>query len=551
MERLPPADRAKRTRKPNPDAVLRQAEGALTMLSSEWKKTLDTFNKYESKIPPVMIVVCNNTDLAETVHQHIAKGNILVDLQNTDADEFTIRIDSKLLAEAESQLDIIARNSKLGKAEELREKVNTIGRIGEPGEQVRCVVSVSMLTEGWDAQNITQILGLRRFDSQLLCEQVVGRGLRRTNYDDLSEPECVDVYGVPFEVIPVKKASLTRPNPPQRLPTLVRTLPERKSLEIKFPRVEGYVYDIRRKVIANIEKIPVLYVSPANEPTEAIAKPATGVITERPSRLGPGEEKLETRDEFLKAHRLQTTIFEIASEVTRQLAPETRPFVFPQVLEITRQFVEKRVKVKPGATIDELALRRYSDPIISRLCDAIQPDVESGEAPLLPRIERHRERGSTSEVRFSTLKEAFATVKSHVSHVVTDSGWEHKIAYELDKPGNSVVAYVKNDHLDFVIPYEWEHEAHSYYPDFIVHLKLKDDSEVNVIVEVKGYEDEKDRAKKAAAQRWVAAVNHHGGFGRWDLRECKSQYMLPKVLENAKKQLEEKYCTEVVETTSN
>ena len=120
---------------------------------------------------------------------------------------------SKLLVEAESQLDTIG---KLGKAEELREKVNTIGKIGEPGEQIRCVVSVAMLTEGWDAQNVTQILGLRAFESQLLSEQVVGRGLRRTNYDDLSEPEYVDVYGIPFEVIPVQKASLTKPNPPQR-----------------------------------------------------------------------------------------------------------------------------------------------------------------------------------------------------------------------------------------------------------------------------------------------------------------------------------------------
>jgi len=200
-----------------------------------------------------------------------------------------------------------------------------------------------------------------------------------------------------------------------------------------------------------LTNFPVLYVSPANAPTEVIVKPASGVTTEKPTRLWPGEEKLETRGEFLKGHRLQTSIFEIASEITGKLAPETRPFVFPQVLEITKRYVEKRVKVKPGATLDEIALRRYSDPIISRLCDAIQPDVTAGEGPLLPRIERYRQYGSTSEVRFSTLKEAFGSVKSHVSHVVVDSGWEHKISFELDKPDNSVVAYVKNDHLDFTI----------------------------------------------------------------------------------------------------
>jgi type III restriction enzyme len=461
----------------------------------------------------------------------------LDELRNREKEEFTLRIDSKLLAQAESQIDI----TKVDKAEELREKVNTIGKVGEPGEKIRCVVSVSMLTEGWDAQNVTQILGLRAFDSQLLCEQVVGRGLRRTNYDDLSEPEYVDVYGVPFEVIPVQKASLTRPNPPQRLPTLVRALQERKRLEIRFPRVEGYIYDIRRKVVADVNKIPVLEVSPSKEPTEVVVKPASGVTTEQPTRLWPGEEKIETRDIFLKGHRLQTTIFEIASQVTSKLAPETRPFVFPQVLEITRQYVQKRVKVKAGATIDEIVLRRYLDPIVSRLCDAIQPDVESGEAPILPRIERYRQYGSTSEVQFRTLKEAYGTVKSHVSHVVVDSGWEHKVAYELDKHPD-VIAYVKNDRLDFTIPYEWEHQVHSYYPDFIIRIKLRDESEANLILEVKGFEDEQDRAKKAAAQRWIAAVNHHGGFGRWVLKECKSPYTLPKILEKTKLELEEKYC---------
>jgi type III restriction enzyme len=533
MDRLSPADRAKKARKPNPDAVLRYAEGALTTLATEWKKTLDNFVKYESRVPPVMIVVCSNTDLAEVIHNHIGKGNVLHDLKNSETEELTLRIDSKLLAEAESQIDV----TKVDKAEQLRVMVNTIGKVGEPGEKIRCVVSVSMLTEGWDAQNVTQILGLRAFDSQLLCEQVVGRGLRRTDYDDPSEPEYVDVYGVPFEVIPVQKASLTRPNPPQRLPTLVRALPDRKSLEIRFPRVEGYIYDIRRKVRADVKLIPVLEVSPSKEPTEVLVKPASGVTTEKPTRLWPGEEKIENRSEFLKMHRVQTTIFEIASQVTGKLAPETRPFVFPQVLQITREYVQKRVKVKLGASLDEIALRGYTDPIISRLCDAIQPDVEAGEAPILPRIERYRPFGSTSEVQFRTLKEAYGTVKSHVSHVVVDSGWEHKVAYELDK-NPDVMAYVKNDRLDFMIPYEWEHQVHSYYPDFIVRLGLKDGSEANVIIEVKGFEDEQDRAKKTAAQRWVAAVNHHGGFGRWALAECRSPYTLPKVLEKVKQQPE-------------
>ena len=532
MDRLPWADRAKAARKPNPEAVLRQAEGALAMLSSEWKKTFEHFKENGSQIPPVMIVVCNNTDLAEVVHMHIARGNIFPELQNIENNEVTLRIDSKLLREAESKLDVTT--TKVDAAERLREKVNTIGKIGEPGEQIRSVVSVSMLTEGWDAQNVTQILGLRAFDSQLLCEQVVGRGLRRTNYDDFSQPEYVDVYGVPFEVIPVQKASLKK-SAPQRLPTLVKALPERKNLEIRFPRVEGYIFDVRRKIKADIKLIPSLYIDPAKEPTEVVVKDTVGVRVGRPDRLGPGTEVIETRNPFHRTHRLQTSVYEIAGQVTSKLRPDVRPFVFQQVLEIVWQYLEKRVKAKGGAVLEEVALKRYMDTIVSRLCDAIEPDTEAGESPILPRIERYRPVGSTAEVLFRTLKEVHGTVKSHVSHVVVDSGWEHSIAFQLEKIPD-VIAYVKNDRLDFTIPYEYEGAMHNYIPDYIIRLRLDDISEVNLILEIKGFEDEQDRAKKAAARRWIEAVNNHGGFGKWALRECRSPYTLPKILEKLKQE---------------
>ena len=533
MERLPWVDRAKAARKPNPEAVLRQAEGALATLASEWKKTLEHFKENGSQVPPVIIVVCNNTDLAEVVHAHIARGNIFPELQNTETKEVALRIDSKLLREAESKLDV--PTTKTDAAEKLREKVNTIGKLGEPGEQICCVVSVLMLTEGWDAQNVTQILGLRRFDSQLLCEQVVGRGLRRTNYDDFSQPEYVDVYGVPFEVIPVQKASLKK-SVPQRLPTLVKALPERKGLEIRFPRVEGYIFDVRRRIKADIKSIPPLYIDPTKEPTQVVVKDTVGVRVGRPDRLGPGTEVLETRNPFHKTHRLQTSVYEIAAQVTSKLQPDVRPLVFQQVLEIVWQYLEKRVRVKGGAVLEEVALKRYMDTIVSRLCDAIEPDTEAGESPILPRIERYRPVGSTSEVLFRTLKEVHGTIKSHVSHVVVDSGWEHSIAFELEKIPD-VIAYVKNDRLDFTIPYEYEGAMHNYIPDYIIRLRLDDISEINVILEIKGFEDEQDRAKKAAAQRWIEAVNNHGGFGKWALRECRSPYALPKILEKLKQEL--------------
>ncbi|MCL6614278.1 MAG: DEAD/DEAH box helicase family protein [Firmicutes bacterium] len=244
-QQLAPSERQTARRRAKPEAVLREAEGALATLASEWEKTFEAFRQAGSPVPPVLIAVCDNTDLARLVYEHIARGDVLQELANTDAQQVTFRIDSKLLAEAEAALE---GETKSEAAERLRKTVDTIGKLawdGEgdpPGKDVRCVVSVGMLTEGWDAQNVTQILGLRAFTSQLLCEQVVGRGLRRLNYDDFTEPEYVDVYGIPFEVIPVKKKPVGRADG-QRVSTLVRALPERRHLEITFPRVEGYVFD--------------------------------------------------------------------------------------------------------------------------------------------------------------------------------------------------------------------------------------------------------------------------------------------------------------------
>ena len=153
--------------------------------------------------PPAMIVICDNTNLSKLMYDRLSEGRVLPEFRNEEQGEVTLRIDSKLLKEAESRLE----ESKEDRAAKLREKVKTVGKEGKPGAKIRAVVSVGMLNEGWDAQNVTQILGLRAFESQLLCEQVVGRGLRRINYDDFSVPEYVDVYGIPFEVIPVAKAS--------------------------------------------------------------------------------------------------------------------------------------------------------------------------------------------------------------------------------------------------------------------------------------------------------------------------------------------------------
>jgi type III restriction enzyme len=534
-QQLPASERQTARRRAKPESVLREAEGALATLASEWKKTFEEFQRAGSPVPPVMIVVCDNTDLAKLVHEHIARGEVLQELENNERNvEVTFRIDTKLLAEAEAALE---GETKAKAAERLRKVVDTIGKTeweGEgdpPGKNIRCVVSVGMLNEGWDAQNVTQILGLRAFTSQLLCEQVVGRGLRRLNYDDFSEPEYVDVYGVPFEVIPVKKKPLSRTEV-QKVSTLVRALPERKHLEITFPRVEGYILDVRSRIRLNLDGVPFLQIG-GEDPTEVIVKPAVGYRIGRPDRLGPGPEVVHDRNPFHREKRLQATVYEITAELTRRLKEKleewsARHLLFPQVLAAVWQYLEERViVVDPDTPLEEIALLKYKQWIIERLTEAIEPDTEAGEPPILPIIESFRPIGSTSEVLFRTVRPCVGTTKSHISHVVLDaSQWEHSVAYQLERMPE-VMAYARNDHLDFTIPYEWQGARHEYRPDYLIRWRSEEGSEFKVILEVKGFESEQDRQKEIAARRWVRAVNHHGEFGRWEFLVCKNPSALP------------------------
>jgi len=541
-QRLPASEREKPRRRAKPESVLREAEDALATLASEWKKTFDTFQQAGSSVPPALIAVCDNTDLSKLVYEHIARGNILAELQNGETEERTFRIDSKLLKEAESALEGETRQQA---AERLRKVVDTVGKTeweGEgdpPGKHLRCVVSVGMLTEGWDAQNVTQILGLRAFTSQLLCEQVVGRGLRRMNYDDFSEPEYVDVYGVPFEVIPVKKKPVGRPDG-GKVSTLVRALAERKHLEITFPRAEGYVFDVRQRIRVNLEGVPYLRIDPSSAPTEVVSKPASGYRLGRPDRLGPGAEVLHDRNPFHRERRLQATVFEIAAELAQRLKGKredwgSRHILFPQILDIVWQYLEERVVAAADTPLEEVALLKYKQCIIERLTEAIEPDTEAGEAPLLPVIERFRPLGSTSEVLFRTVRPVVGTTKSHISHVVLDAPrWEHSVAYQLER-SPEVIAYARNDHLDFTVPYEWQGLRHEHRPDYLVRLRGQDGQECKVVLEVKGLESEQDRQKETAAKRWVRAVNHHGEFGRWAYVLCKDPRNVRRILGGALK----------------
>lgn len=477
------------------------------------------------------------------------------------AGDFTFQIDTKVLGEAEAAHG----GTKEDAAQRLRVTTATVGKPSwpddkppegfedmpePPGKNIRAVVSVGMLTEGWDAQNVTQILGLRAFSSQLLCEQVVGRGLRRMSYEidpatGHLTPEYCDVFGIPFEVIPVQGVR-PRAIPVPAPSTLVQALPIRKEKAIKFPRVEGYVMDVRQRIRCNVAALPELRVEPQIEPTEVVTRTQMGWVKKTGPNTTSGSAETLTRDQFYDEHRLQRTAFELARDITEILAggkvsrgtqPETTKhldsarLLFPQVLRVVQDFIETRVVLAvPNARKEEIALAKYRDAILTRLLAAIEPDTDAGEAPILPRIERHRPVGSTADVQFRTVKPTKETWKSHISHVVLDSPqWEGMAAYHLEQC-KRVLAYAKNDRLDFEILYDWQGAPHKYRPDYLVRVDADEEGVATLILEIKGYEKEQDRAKWTAAQKWVRAVNYHGGFGRWDLMICKDPNRLRDML---------------------
>ena len=270
-----------------------------------------------------------------------------------------------------------------------------------------------------------------------------------------------------------------------------------------------------------------------------MVKPVSAYSIGQPSRLGPGKEVRHDRNPFHKEKRLQTTIYEITQELTQRLKNKkeewsARHILFPQVLKIVREYVENRVyRVTLDTPLEEIALLKYKQRIVERLTEAIEPDTEADETPILPVIEKFRPKGSTAEVLFRTVRPTIGTIKSHVSHVVLDAPkWEHSAAYQLEKMPE-VVSYARNDHLDFTIPYEWIGVRHEYRPDFLIRLRTEEDREVMIVLEIKGFETEQDRQKETAAKRWVKAVNYHGDFGRWVFVVCKDPWRVRNKIQNA------------------
>ncbi|MHB8418584.1 MAG: BPTD_3080 family restriction endonuclease [Myxococcales bacterium] len=548
VQQLRTGERGGQRSGPKPEAILKYAHHAIAMLAGDWRVYFDEWRKSDpGGRPPVFILVCKNTKIANVLYDWLAEDKppfgippAKLDLfKNAAGAQNTILVHSKVVEETDTgeaksdesrwmrfTLDTVGKSdwprdalgSQLCPAgfEELADK---LGRPKHPpGRDVRCIVSVGMLTEGWDCNTVTHIVGLRPFMSQLLCEQVVGRGLRRASYDvgddGLFKEEVARIFGVPFEIVPFKANPQAGPveRPIRRH---VHAVSSRAEFLIEFPRVEGYTQAVCNRVTIDWASVPPLALDPGRYASGVEVKDYLPTDGGKVSLSGPGRIDELTLAEFRKAVRLQEIEFAIASQLlARRRSEGSAPahVLFPQLLRIVRRYVEERVHAPSSTDKRDVYLSPYYGQVLERLDPAIRAEEDGHPVPEIPLYETSRGPGSTADVDFWTARDVREVVRSHVNVVVADTAkWEQSAAYAIDKHPLTA-AFVKNAGLGFAIPYLHDGAAADYVPDFVV--RLKGPKRRHVILEVKGFDPLMD-LKRQAAERWVSAVNAHGAHGTW------------------------------------
>ena len=562
--------------KMTPEIVMNYASAPINLLAAEWHQRFEEWEstaklQHKHPVPPVFIVVCRDTAIAKEVHAWLANGNDSYGVsppwfKNSPGQELTVRIDSKVIEDIEEGgtkdetrrlrfiLDTVGKAQWPGGkipedwSELVRkhnEKVASEDNDGSlkwlderipPGRDVRCIVSVAMLAEGWDANTVTHIVGLRPFGSQLLCEQVVGRALRRKSYalneeTQMFAEETAKVFGVPFELIPFK-VSPAGPTPPTPEPNHIYSVPEKSAFEITFPVVTGYHESGQFDVFVDWSQIAKVTIDPMKIPQTVELTPLTtpeGAL----AAYGPGEKPVLSLKEWRAMFRDQQVAFKLAREICIRWQSDNGAaavpvqVLFPKVAFAAKRFLAEKLDTRGGSQpCDVLLVGQYMQAAIGSLLEAVKKGsvADSGEVAVIPQGAAGR--GSTVFVDFHTTKPISSATKCHLNAMVADTQkWEQSAAFLLDShPG--VTKWVKNERLGFFIPYRNRGLPVRYVPDFIVET----DSGLNVIVEIKGVMTDNADVKAKAAERWVKAVNRLGQHGTWKYLLVMNPGMLGKIL---------------------
>jgi len=505
---------------------------AFILLNADWLANSKKWIEGGQKVLPAMITICNSTETAARVKYEFDKKSLhgtISEMEKLPLYEShrILQIDSKMLDDAESQREAIQLSSddnltKDQLAERLRLMVDTVGRVGQPGEQVCNVIGVSMLSEGWDAKTVTHIMGLRAFTSQLLCEQVIGRGLRRVSYDfengentlspdNFLKAEYVNIFGVPFSIIP-QEGDETTPPPPPPPKNEIRVDPEKAAHQIDLPNILRIENVMRPLLTIDTASVTDLEIDPYRFITEA----ELGAVVE-----GKGAAK-DIANISLKAStetRLQSVVFAVAQrlfeqEYQKQTWKGREPFLFVQFLKIVQDFLDSgKVRLVQDLFSDDeqrknIVLMLAMNEIVGHiLANVREQNAEKIEIIL----DKERPIISTADMPlWLTSKPVWSVEKCHLNAFAMDSGWEASEAFSLDK-NPAVESWIKNDHLGFVVWYFEDGAPKRYYPDFVARLT----NGAHVVIETKGQKDKSAQIKRKALQGWVKAVNSMGTWGKW------------------------------------
>jgi type III restriction enzyme len=500
------------------------------LLGKDWLETYRRWKGVGFPTPPVMITVANRTESAARVKYAFDHGKVRID--ELAEPSRTLHIDSKVLEQAEAReeragTDIadpeeewdsgkpVRRLTKEEQAERLRLMVDTVGVPGQLGEPIQNVISVGMLSEGWDAKTVTHVMGLRAFSSQLLCEQVVGRGLRRTSYDvdpatGLFTPEYVNIFGVPFTFLPHEGGDGVLPPPPPPK-SKIEPVPEKVSFEITWPNVLRIEPVYSPRLTLDLQAVETLCINAAETATLAELAP---VVEGKPDVTRVAEIQLE---DLARRFRFQKIVFEAARDVFDQIRPAwkgSREALLAQLVAIVESFLRSdRVELVPAFFNSEDNRRRIlltlnMNKIVRHLWEAIRFENSLCLTPVFDTERPIRRTGDM--LPWYTGRPWEYTKKSHINRAVFDSTWEASEGSVLDRD-ERVEAWAKNDHLGFEIVYVFDGEKKKYWPDYLVRLV----DGTMLVLEVKGRESDKDLSKRRFLDEWVRAVNDHGGFGKW------------------------------------
>jgi len=531
----------------DPLSLPSELQTALDALYGHYVKTFELWEASGVAVPPVFIVVCNNTATSKLVYDFIAgfyqdtyyPGRLeLFRNYNEHGDRLprprTLLIDSEQLESGEAldpkfreiagdeidrfRRELIQRGNavdaeKISDQALLREVMNTVGKPGRLGDSIRCVVSVSMLTEGWDTNTVTHILGVRAFGTQLLCEQVVGRALRRYSYDlneeGLFNVEYADVFGIPFDF--TAAPTIAKPAPARNTVNIKAVRPDRDTLEITFPRVQGYRVELPNTAIsATFSADSVLELTP---------QLVGATKTRNEGIIGEG---VELNVKHLEGMRQSTVVYELTKHLIyhqyRDAGQDPKIYLFGQLKRIVRQWLTGYLRCTGDTYPAQLIYREIADMACERIKAAITESMSSDDRPIKAILDAYNPTGSTLHVNFNTSKPTLWKTdprKSHINWVVYDSDWEAEFC-RVAEAHPRVLGYVKNQGLGFEVPYLYGSTPRKYLPDFIVWVNDGKADPLNLVVEIKGYrgENAKDKAN-TMRDYWVPGVNNLGTHGRW------------------------------------